>query len=232
MPRKEKESELTKPKRPQTAFILFCNDERQRLTKEQPDLKFGDVGKQLGVLWRGINDKTKKKYHDKAEKEKKRYEEEVKEYIKRGGDKDDLKRKKKGETKEKGGKSGKKELKKVKDKNEPKRPQSAYLFFSKDARESLKTEQPGLTFGEIGRIVGEKWKDASSATKQKYQKMADEAKKKYDSELKNYRAKTPGSSGKETSAKGEKKAAPAASDEGSESEDDDDDDDDDEEEDE
>ena len=36
----------------------------------------------------------------------------------------------------------------------PKRPSSAYILFSKDAREAIKEEQPDLTFGEIGKEIG------------------------------------------------------------------------------
>jgi len=220
--------ELQKPKRPQSAFILFCNDERQRLMKDQPTLKFGDVGKQLGVLWRGINDKMKKKYQDKAAKDKKRYEEEVKEYISKGGDSEDLKRKKKSDGKEKKG-SSKKDGggKKDRDHNEPKRPPSAYLFFSKDEREKLKVEQPTLSFGDIGRLVGERWKEVTSATKLKYQKLADEAKKKYENDLKDYRSKSNSTSSASSSSSTKEKKGPAedeSEDDGDDDEDDDEDD--------
>jgi len=44
-----------------------------QLKEEQPDLPFGEVGKELGVRWKSISDKDKKQYEDKAAEDKIRY---------------------------------------------------------------------------------------------------------------------------------------------------------------
>jgi len=85
----------------------------------------------------------------------------------------------------------------------------------------LKKEQPKLSFADVGKQVGLKWKNANPATKDKFQKVADELKKKYDSDMKSYKSKSKGTTTTTT-----KKAASNAS----SGDDDDDDDDDDEEE--
>lgn len=46
-----------------------------------------------------------------------------------------------------------------KDKNAPKRALSAYMFFSQDWRERIKTENPDAGFGEVGKLLGAKWKE-------------------------------------------------------------------------
>jgi len=184
MPRKDK-PELVKPKRAPTAFILFCNDERPKLQKEHPEMKFGELGKHLGELWNACGDKQKKKYTEKSLKEKERYQTEVTDYVKAGGDPDDLKRKRKGDSKEKSGKKGDK-INKQKDPAAPKRPKSAYLFFSLEERERLKKEQPSLNFADVGKLVGERWKNINPAVKAQYQKMADDAKRKYDGDMRTY----------------------------------------------
>lgn len=44
--------------------------------------------------------------------------------------------------------TSKKAIKAKKDPNAPKRGLSAYMFFSQDAREKVKTENPSASFGE------------------------------------------------------------------------------------
>jgi hypothetical protein len=52
-----------------------------------------------------------------------------------------------------------------KDPKAPKRPLSAYMFFSQDWRERVKTENPNASFGEIGKLLGAKWKELSDEEK-------------------------------------------------------------------
>lgn len=42
-----------------------------------------------------------------------------------------------------------------KDPNAPKKNLSAYMFFSKDAREEVKSENPEAKFGDIGKLIGQ-----------------------------------------------------------------------------
>ena len=43
----------------------------------------------------------------------------------------------------------------------------------------MKEENPDATFGELGKLIGEKWHQLSEADKAPYQEKADEAKKQY-----------------------------------------------------
>ena len=52
-----------------------------------------------------------------------------------------------------------------KDPNAPKRALSAYMFFSQDWRERIKTENPDAGFGEVGKLLGAKWKELDDAEK-------------------------------------------------------------------
>jgi hypothetical protein len=42
---------------------------------------------------------------------------------------------------------------------------SAYMFFVQDYRERIKSENPDVTFGEVGRLLGAKWKEMTPAEK-------------------------------------------------------------------
>mmetsp|Transcript_23978 Transcript_23978/g.52365 ORF Transcript_23978/g.52365 Transcript_23978/m.52365 type:complete len:88 (-) Transcript_23978:325-588(-) len=82
-----------------------------------------------------------------------------------------------------------KAAKKKKDPNAPKRPLAAYMFFCKEMRESVKEENPEVTFGEIGKILGKKWADAEADEKKRFTELADKDKVRYDKEKKEYDAR-------------------------------------------
>ncbi|ORY92292.1 hypothetical protein BCR43DRAFT_446145 [Syncephalastrum racemosum] len=74
------------------------------------------------------------------------------------------------------------------DKNAPVKPPSAYIMFSNSARTQLKDQN--LSFAELAKVVGDKWKNLSMAEKQAYEHAAAEAKNEYLISLEHYR-KTP-----------------------------------------
>ncbi|GAA5803626.1 high mobility group box domain-containing protein [Helicostylum pulchrum] len=69
-----------------------------------------------------------------------------------------------------------------KDPSTPKRGLSAYMFFSQDQRSTVKEESPDATFGQIGKLLGEKWKSMSEEQKKPYALKAEIDKKRYESE--------------------------------------------------
>ena len=56
--------------------------------------------------------------------------------------------------------------KKKVDDGRPKRPQSAYFIFMNSERDAINKENPGLTFGEFGKLAGQMWKDMDDKEKQ------------------------------------------------------------------
>ena len=66
-------------------------------------------------------------------------------------------------------KAAKKEAtKKAKKDNNEKRKPTAYAIFMKSVRSSIKNDNPDASFGEISKIVGEKWKMLSDDEKNQY----------------------------------------------------------------
>lgn len=59
-----------KAKGPGSAFILFSNDNRKNVVKLNPDISFGEIGKMLGQMWKGLSDKEKERYKLFAAKRK------------------------------------------------------------------------------------------------------------------------------------------------------------------
>lgn len=70
----------------------------------------------------------------------------------------------KKKTEKKPKKAAKKE-KKEKDPNAPKRALSAFMYYSQENRPVVKQENPSASFGEIGKILGQQWKDLAAGDK-------------------------------------------------------------------
>ena len=76
----------------------------------------------------------------------------------------------------------KRTTKSKKDPAAPKRPLSAYMFFSQDHRERVKQANPDAGFGDVGRLLGAKWKEMSEAEKKPYNDMANRDKARAEAE--------------------------------------------------
>ena len=76
--------------------------------------------------------------------------------------------------------------KKLKDENAPKKPMSAYMFFSAKKRPEIREAQPELKMTEVAKVLGERWKEASPESKAKYSKKADKDKERYNVEMETY----------------------------------------------
>lgn len=78
--------------------------------------------------------------------------------------------------------------KKKKDPNAPKRGLSAYMFFANEQRETVRLEIPGISFGQVGKELGSRWKSLDDAARAPYEAKAAEDKKRYEAEKANYNA--------------------------------------------
>eukprot|EP00026_Physarum_polycephalum_P017666 Phypoly_transcript_18969.p1 GENE.Phypoly_transcript_18969~~Phypoly_transcript_18969.p1 ORF type:complete len:192 (+),score=47.18 Phypoly_transcript_18969:3-578(+) len=76
----------------------------------------------------------------------------------------------------------KKGTKKAKGEKGPKRPASAYLLFANENRAKVKKANPDATFGELGKLLGEAWSNATAADKKKFTALADKDKARYEKE--------------------------------------------------
>jgi hypothetical protein len=45
---------------------------------------------------------------------------------------------------------------------------TGFMKFSKDNREQVKTDNPGISFGQIGKRLGELWRELDAGEKEKY----------------------------------------------------------------
>lgn len=84
---------------------------------------------------------------------------------------------------------GGKGKKKKKDPNAPKRATTAFMFYSTKMRPIIKEEKPDIKFTEMGKLIGEKWRELSSEDKKEFEAMADKDKERYTKEMSNYDSK-------------------------------------------
>lgn len=47
-----------KPKRPLSAYMIWLNDHREQIKKENPGIKVTEIAKRGGELWRALKDKS------------------------------------------------------------------------------------------------------------------------------------------------------------------------------
>lgn len=77
----------------------------------------------------------------------------------------------------------------------PKKPLSAYIYFSQDFREKLKEQHPEWSSNEIMRHVSAKWSHMDKKQKEPYNEMAAMDKARYDKQLLEFtHSETPDSS--------------------------------------
>ncbi|KAJ5332083.1 High mobility group superfamily [Penicillium brevicompactum] len=83
----------------------------------------------------------------------------------------------------------KRQQRRKKDPNAPKRGLSAYMFFANDNRDKVREENPGISFGQVGKQLGDKWKALSETDRKPYDEKAAKDKKRYEEEKAAYLAK-------------------------------------------
>ena len=164
----KKTKDLNAPKRAKTSYILFCVNKRDEVKESNPDMPAKEIIKELGNMWRSLSDDEKTEYVNLANEDKQRYEEDMKTYVPVNNVGEPTKKTKKKKS------SG------------PKKGLSAYIFFCKNVRDSIKNEQPALSTKEITSALGKKWMSLSEEEKEPYVKLAVDDKSRFEEEKKNY----------------------------------------------
>eukprot|EP00270_Netrium_digitus_P012059 TRINITY_DN3888_c0_g1_i3.p1 TRINITY_DN3888_c0_g1~~TRINITY_DN3888_c0_g1_i3.p1 ORF type:complete len:112 (+),score=36.95 TRINITY_DN3888_c0_g1_i3:105-440(+) len=77
---------------------------------------------------------------------------------------------------------------KKKDPNAPKRPLAPFMFYCKEQREIVKADNPDVSFGDLGKMLGSNWSQLSEKEKKPYNKLAEDDKQRYKDEMEAYGA--------------------------------------------
>jgi HMG (high mobility group) box len=214
-------TEREPPKKPKTAFNIFCAERRESLSKScdpSAKLDFGENMKLFSQEWSKL-DSTKAgkkklaKYHDLASNDKERYNSELEQYntdlaqdkasqIAEASRKMELERKLAVKTyaseiqaeaaakeQRRAAQIEKKEKKAQRD-LEPKRPKSAYIYFSMATREAVASEMPGASQASLMEALGRRWREASPDIKKRFEDMSAADKDRYKSEMDAFKAQS------------------------------------------
>ena len=74
------------PKRPMSAYFLWMSEEgREAAKKKLGEVGVAEISKCCGEMWRGMDEKTKKKYEKKQAELKKKYDTEYPAWLENGG---------------------------------------------------------------------------------------------------------------------------------------------------
>ncbi|CAJ1940639.1 unnamed protein product [Cylindrotheca closterium] len=203
------------PKRPISAFFYFSKEMRPKVAAENPEAKSTEITKMLGAMWRELDGDDKKKYdkkakadHDRYASAKETYDAKVAKEAEEGNadSDDDAEPMETNETDDEevedssvGGstKKGagtevivKKKAKRAKkDPNAPKRPISAFFYFSKEMRPKVAAENPEAKSTEITKMLGAMWRELDGDGKKKYDRKAKADHDRYASAKETYDAK-------------------------------------------
>jgi hypothetical protein len=63
------------------------------------------------------------------------------------------------------------------------------MHFSSAKRAQVKEDNPGISFGETGKKLGEMWKALSADDKKEYEALAAKDRQRYEKEMEGYRSK-------------------------------------------
>lgn len=176
--RKKKNTHITVTQRrdilklPQTAWILYCKQNRQAIIDKHKDIPFGDVCKALSVSWKLLSDDEKVPFYQAQVDDKKRYEdkkanltrEEVL-YLRRH-----------------------RRQKRLARASRPKAPLSAYMLFVTEQRQMICTGLDPRDFALIGRALGRAWAELPDSEREVYCQRAQVARQEYKKLVEAYNA--------------------------------------------
>jgi len=178
-PVRRQDTDPNRPRRNLSAYLLFQNANRERIRKENPagGISFGQMSKRASQLWEGITPEEKEKWEKEAAEDKARYEREMAEYTPPIG----------FDEKGRNVQAKKTKRKKRRDPAAPKRGLTAYVWFGHEERPKIQQEFPNISFQEVGRKLGERWRAMGAEEKAKYDVKAAIDKERYSRESEAYK---------------------------------------------
>jgi len=170
--KKKKEKVLRK----RSAYAFYMRSERPKFALNNPTAAFGELSKIMGKHWsNNMTEEEKKPFYDMAKEDEKRY---YKEKSEEGSESSSSSSEKKKPRK-----------KRKKDPNEPKKPSNAFIFWCKQNRSIVQTNNPDVTGQEITKLCGKLWKELTEVNKGPYKDLAAGDKLRYQKELEEYKKK-------------------------------------------
>jgi structure-specific recognition protein 1 len=168
MPKPKKTKHPDEPKGKRSSYILFGQDVRANVVKENPRFSLGEIGKEIGRLWSEMGADERSEYEERAEEDKQRYEREYAEFIESHPEVAEAKKSKKASTKIVG-------------------PRKAFQIFSKERRPDIKkkmSDDDGEVPSEsdLKKRIKEVFDNLDPDEREEYDRFAEEDKLRYERE--------------------------------------------------
>jgi len=173
------------PKKPLSAYFIYANYIRDDVRRECPEMSTTEIAKESGRRWAQLSPEERQNFENQSRDAKTEYEEAMSNYTPGAMYQNQ---------------NASKPAKKVKDKNAPKPPLSAYFLFGNAERDRVRQEHPEMSMPEIAKQLGKEWASLSQDEKQPYLDKADADKHRYDQEMAAYRGGAPMGGGYEGGA--------------------------------
>lgn len=190
LPSRKTNRDPNAPKRNLSAYLLYQNAMRNQFTRDNPDMegdrnKFGRLAKYTSHMWKNLSPDERTTWEARAQQDKERYDRELQTYLPPPGhDKhgvfldEDVRASRMG-----------RKRKAARDPLAPKRSSGAYVFFTNDSRAIILEENPGISFIDLGKELGERWRSLNAMERQKYEQIAAQDKIRFKQEMAEYNAR-------------------------------------------
>mmetsp|Transcript_13869 Transcript_13869/g.15639 ORF Transcript_13869/g.15639 Transcript_13869/m.15639 type:complete len:400 (+) Transcript_13869:148-1347(+) len=143
------------PKRFKSSYIMFFMAKQQEIKSELgASASVGAISKRSSEKWKSLSAEDRAYWDAKAEADKERYNIEKEKYT---------------------GPWQIPNVRRKKNPDAPKRPMSAFLYFSQDKRRMIKAANPDMRNTEVSRVLGDMWKKVKQEERDPHiQREADE----------------------------------------------------------
>jgi len=185
-------------------FVKMCYEEHKKKYPNE-NVQVTEISKKCSEKWKTMTPAEKQRFVELAQKDAERYQAEVAAF----GGEDAMRKRKRGK----------------KDVNAPRRPLSAFFFFSQTKRPEVQQGHPEWRVGQVAQELGRMWKDLNETEKKRYEEMATRDKARYEVEMRDYKAGGTGAAKKPASRGAGAASTSAASNPSADEEPDEDDDD-------
>jgi len=166
------------PKAALNSFNCFCDNERESIKFAFPNLPGREISRELGKRWHLLSNAQKQPFEELALRDKARYDEEMKNYVPPATAQSLLDE----DEQTKNNNQSKKKKKQKRDKNAPKRSNSAYIYFCEQTRPTFNKEE-FTSQVDVVKELGARWSALSQADRIPFEEMHERDKLRYEREM-------------------------------------------------
>jgi len=156
---------------PRSTWICYLSQVRAKELDEHKNLSFGGLCQLLSPVWAGMSDADKQPFHEEYVQDRLRFTKELSELTKE----------------QRAALKYHKRRRKISREDQPKPSLSAYMIFVSRVRAQVIADSPGISFREVGRSLGKKWRELDDVDKRVFVDAATEARVEYIARLAEYK---------------------------------------------